>query len=225
MAANSKNKVIQVQKPAQSLKAFQQKVASGDDIKEGYLKPLLITAGSVLAVFIVIFGVRAIRANNIEKFETSLADLQAEVSGDGQTPVPPAELERRMREKLPQLETLAHSAPGSRRDVAEGLLATWRLELDGKGAVAPAQTDSWGTLRRADREIALGQGQEALATLTPLRGDATPGQAWASLYWSTLLNADLLQGDRAKAWQDYADYKARFKDQADPALEHLLAGV
>ena len=225
MATNSRNKVIQVQKPAQSLKAFQQKVASGDDIKEGYLKPLLIAAGSVLVVCVAIFGVRAFRAAAVEKFETSLAELQAEVSGDGQTTVPPAELERRMREQLPRLETLAHSAPGSRRDVAEGLLATWRLELDGKGAVAPAQKDSWGTLRRADREIALGKGQEALATLTPLRGDATPDQAWASLYRSTLLNADLLQGDRAKAWQDYADYKARFKDQADPTLEHLLAGV
>jgi len=130
-----------------------------------------------------------------------------------------------MRERLPRLEALAQAAPGSRREVAEGLVATWRLELDGKGAVTATPKDSWGTLRRADRELALGKGTEALATLTPLRGDATPDQAWASLYWSTLLNADLLQGDRAKAWQDYADYKARFKDQADPALEHLLAGV
>jgi hypothetical protein len=225
MAMNTKNKVIQVQKPAQSLKAFQQKVASGEDIKEGYLKPLLITAGSVLVVFIGIFSFRAVRASSIEKYEIALADLQAEVSGDGQAPVPPAELEKRMRERLPRLEALAQSAPGSRKVVAEGLVATWHLELDGKGPQAPAQTDTWGTLRRADREVALGQGQAALTTLTPLRAGANPGKAWASLYWSTLLNADLLQGDRAKAWQDYADYKGRFKDQADPNLEKVIAGV
>ena len=225
MATNTKNKVIQVQKPAQSLKAFQQKVASGEDIKEGYLKPLLVAAGSVLVVFIGIFGYRAVRAASIEKYEIALADLQGEVSGDGQVAVPPAELEKRMRERLPRLEALAHSAPGSRRATAEGLLATWRLELDGKGAVAPEQSDTWGTLRRAVRQVALGKGQEALATLTPLKGDANPGKPWANLYWSTLLNADLLQGDRSKAWQDFADYKARFKNQADPNLEHVLTGV
>ena len=225
MATNTKNKVIQVQKPAQSLKAFQQKVASGEDIKEGYLKPLLIAAGSVLVVFIGIFGVRAIRAAAIEKYEIALAELQGEVSGDGQTPVPAAEMEHRMRERLPRLEALTQSAPGSRKATAEGLLATWRLELDGKGAVAPEQTDTWGALRRAVRQVALGKGQEALATLGPLRGNATPGKPWASLYWSTLLNADLLQGDRTKAWQDFSDYKARFKDQADPNLERVLNGV
>jgi len=92
MATTSRNKVIQVQKPAQSLTAFQQKVASGDDIKEGYLKPLLIAAGSVLVVMVGVFSIRAIRASGIEKFETSLAELQTEVSGDGMAPVPPAEL-------------------------------------------------------------------------------------------------------------------------------------
>ena len=225
MATNTKNKVIQVQKPAQSLKAFQQKVASGDDIKEGYLKPLLIAAGSVLVVFIGIFGYRAARASSIEKYEIALADLQGEVSGDGQSPVPAAELEHRMRERLPRLEALAQSAPSARKATADGLVATWRLELDGKGAVAPEQTDTWGTLRRAVRQVALGQGPEAMATLTPLRDNATPAKPWANLYWSTLLNADLLKGDRAKAWQDFAEYKARFKDQADPSLERVLTGV
>ena len=225
MAANYKNKVIQVQKPAQSLTAFQQKVASGEDIKDGYLKPMLIAAGSVLVVFIGIFGFRAMRIAAVEKYESSLADLMVEVSGDGMTPVPQAEIEKRMRERMPRLEALAQSAPGSRKAIAEGLVATWHLELDGKGAVAPAQTDSWGILRMADREIALGKGPEALTTLAPLRAAAVPGKAWANLYWSTLLNADLLQGDRAKAWQDYADYKARFKDQADPGLERIIAGV
>ena len=225
MATNFKNKVIQVQKPAQSLTAFQQKVASGEDVKEGYLKPILITAGALVLVFCGIFGVRAMNASSLEKYEIAAADLQAEVSGDGQTPVPPAELEKRMRAKLPQLEALAQSAPSSRKAVAEGLVATWRLELDGKGAPAPAQKDAWGTLRLADRAVALGQGQDALSALAPLRGSANPGKPWANLYWSTVLNADLLQGDRGKSWQDYADYKARFKDLADPAMEKLIAGV
>jgi hypothetical protein len=225
MATSYKNKVIQVQKPAQSLQAFQKKVASGEDIKVGYLKPMLMTAGALVVVFMAFFAFRAMRASAVEKHEVALADLQLEVAGDGITPVPAAEVEKRMREKLPRLEALAKSAPGSQQDVTEGLLATWRLELEGKGAVAPAQTDVWGKLRLAQRQVALGQAQEALGTLTPLRGSATPGKAWANLYWATLLDADRLQGDRTKAWQDFADYKARFKDQADAGMERILAGV
>ena len=225
MATSYKNKVIQVQKPAQSLKAFQQKVASGEDIKVGYLKPILVTAGALLVLGAAFFTVTAMRAGSIEKHEAALANLQLEVSGDGVTPVAPAELEKRMRDRLPQLEALARSAPGSQKAATDGLVATWRLELDGKGAPAPAQTDVWGKLRQAQRQLALGQGQDALATLKPLQDAAAPGKPWAGLYWTTLLDADRLQGDRARAWQDYAAYKARFKDQADPSLERMLAGV
>jgi hypothetical protein len=225
MVTHYKNKVIQVQKPAQSLQAFQQKVASGDDIKAGYLKPMLITAGVLVVLGIGFFGIRAMRSASIEKHEATLAELKLEVTGDGLAPVPAPELEKRMREKLPRLEALAHSAPGSRREATEGMLASWRLQLDGKGGVPASQDDVWGTLRLAERQVALGQGKEALATLGPLRGSAVTGKAWASLYWATTLEADRLLGDRAKAWQDFAEYKTRFKDQADPALEHLLAGV
>ena len=225
MATSYKNKVIQVQKPAQSLTAFQKKVASGEDIQVGYLKPILLTAGALVVVFATIFGVRAMRAASIEKYEGALADLQLEVSGDGTTPVPPAELEKRMRDRLPRLETLARTAPGSQKAVTEGLVATWRLELDGKGAVAALQGDAWGKLRLAQRQVAMGQAPEALATLKPLQDAATPDKPWAGLYWGTLLDADRLQGDRTQAWKDYATYKARFKDQADANLERLLAGV
>jgi hypothetical protein len=225
MVTHYKNKVIQVQKPAQSLQAFQKKVASGDDIKEGYLKPLLITAGCLVVTFMAFFALRAMRNSGIERHEAAIADLQLEVMGDGATPVPPAEVEKRMRERLPRLEALAKSAPGSRKLVTDGMLATWKLELDGKGAVPVSQDDAWGSLRVAQRQIALGQGKEAQATLEPIRAAATTSKAWAGLYWATLLDADLLQGDRAKAWKDLAEYKARFKDQADTALDRLLAGV
>jgi len=225
MVTHYKNKVIQVQKPAQSLQAFQQKVASGDDIKAGYLKPMLIAAGVMVVLCIGFFGIRAMRSAGIEKHEAALAELKQEVTGDGLAPVPAPELEKRMREKLPRLEALARSAPGSRKEATEGMLASWRLQLDGKGGVPASQDDVWGTLRLAERQVALGQGKEALASLAPLRGSAVTGKAWASLYWATTLEADRLLGDRAKAWQDFAEYKTRFKDQADPALEHLLAGV
>lgn len=225
MVASYKNKVIQVQKPAQSLQAFQRKVASGEDIKVGYLKPMLLTAGAVLLLGIGFFTFQAVRASAIDKHEAALAELQMEVAGDGLTPVPAADMEKRMREGLPKLETLARSAPGSRKAATEALVAGWRLELEGKGGVTAAPTDVWGKLRLAQRQVALGQGQEAIATLTPLRREADPAQAWSSLYWSTLLDADRLQGDRAKAWQDYSDYKARFKDQADAGMERILAGV
>ena len=225
MVASYKNKVIQVQKPAQSLQAFQRKVATGEDIKVGYLKPMLLTAGALLVVFMAFFSFKAMRAAAIEKHEAALAELQLEVAGDGLTPVPAADLEKRMREGLPKLEALAASAPGPLKLTTAGLVASWRLELDGKAEAMPAPTDVWGKLRLAQRQLALGQGPETIATLTPLRGSANPAQAWASLYWATLLEADRLQGDRSKAWQDYADYKARFKDQADASLERILLGV
>lgn len=225
MVTHYKNKVIQVQKPAQSLTAFQQKVASGEDIKEGYLKPILLTAGALVVVFVAFFGYRGVRANAIEKHEAALADLQLEVTGDGPTPLAAPEAEKRMRERLPRLEALARMAPGASKAVTAGLLASWRLQLDGKGSVTATTADEWGKLRVAQKQVAMGQGQSALETLKPLGKGASPDQSWASLYWATLLEADQLQGDRTKALKDFAEYKARFKDQADPALERTLAGI
>ncbi|NTV73576.1 MAG: hypothetical protein HGA66_05160, partial [Holophaga sp.] len=156
---------------------------------------------------------------------SELANLQLEVSGDSTEPVPAAEVEKRMREKLPQLEALARSAPGSEKATTEGILASWKLQLDGKGAIPAVAGDAWGKLRLAQKQVAMGQGAEALATLGSLRKDADPDQAWAPVFWTTLLDADRLQGDRAQALKDFADYKARFKTQADPAVERMLQGV
>ena len=225
MVTPRQNKVIQVQKPAQSLQAFQKKVASGDDIQSGLLKPMLIAAGAVLGLGILVFGFRAWRASVIEKHESEMASLQLEVTGTGIEPAPAAEVEKRMREKLPALEALAKGAPGSEKAAAEGLVAAWKLELDGKGGIPASQDDVWGKLRLAQKQVAMGQGPEALATLGGLRKDADPDQAWASVYWSTLLDADRLKGDRPQALKDFADYKARFKTKADPAVARLLQGV
>ena len=225
MVSHSKNKVIQVQKPAQSLQAFQKKVASGEDIQEGLLKPMLIGAGVVLGLGIIVFGFRSWRASVVERYESELATLELEVTGDATTPTPAAEVEKRMREKLPELEALVNRAPGAEKLSAEGLLASWKLQLDGKGGIPAVQNDAWGKLRLARKQVAMGQGPEALATLGGLRKEANPGKAWSSIFWSTLLDADRLQGDRAQALKDYADYKARFKTLADPSLERMLQGV
>ncbi|HLO68333.1 MAG TPA: hypothetical protein VK188_15010 [Holophaga sp.] len=225
MVSSSKNKVIQVQKPAQSLQAFQQKVASGDDLNTGILKPMLIVAGVALGLGVVVFGYRSWRASVVEKFESELASLQLDVNGSPMMPTPAPEVEKRMREKLPALESLVKRAPGSERTTAEGVLAAWKLQLDGKGGVAGEQQDAWGKLRAAQKAVALGQADQALAALASLRKDADPGQAWAPVFWSTLLDADRLKGDRAQALKDVADYKSRFKTQADPAVERMLQGV
>jgi hypothetical protein len=229
MVTHGKGKVIQVQKPAQSLQAFQKKVAAGDDIQAGLLKPLLMAAGVLVVGFAAFYGYRASRASSLEKHQTALADLQIEVLGDqsvpGSTPSPQA-LEQAMRQRLPQLETLARTAPHGDRAVTDGLLATWQLELGVPGtAPAAPPTDPWGRLRLAQKQLALGQGQEAAATLASLRGAAGPDRPWAPVFWSTLLGVDQLQGNREQAWKDLADYKGRFKQRADSGLDRLLAGV
>jgi len=225
MVSHGKDKVIQVQKPAQSLQAFQKKVATGEDIQVGYLKPLVMAAGILVVAFAAYFGFRAMRANSLEKHQTALADLQIEVLGDQTAPPSPQDLEQRMRERLPQLEALAKSAPRDDRAVTEGLLASWRLQLGEKGAAPSVQTDAWSKLRLARKQVAEGQAQDAAATLASLRNAAGPDQAWAPIFWSTLLDADRLQGNREQGWKDLADYKARFKQMVDPQLERMLAGV
>jgi hypothetical protein len=227
MVSHIKDRVIQVQKPAQSLQAFQKKVATGEDVRVGYLKPLVMGAGVLIVAFASFYGFRAVRAASLEKHLTALADLQMEVIGDSTTtePVSPKDLEQRMRERLPRLEALARSAPQDDKAVSEGLLATWRLQLGEKAGAPVAPADAWGKLRLAQKQVALGQGQEAGATLAGMRGAAGPDQAWAPIFWSTLLDADRLQGSRDQGWKDLADYKSRFKQLADPSLEKVLAGV
>jgi len=226
MARPTKPREIQVQKPAQSLAHFQSKL--GRDVPEdaGLLKPILIGAGVVVACGLAFGGWRAYRAQAVEKHEAALALLQQAVDGDGITPVTPADAEKRMRERLPQLEALAASAPSSRKAITEGLLETWRLTLDGKAPAPAPETGPWGRIRLAERAIALGQAQEARTQLEPLRAKAKPGQPWAEAYWASLLDADRVAGDRAQAWKDLSEYKARFKGRSDTtAMDSLLQSI
>ena len=226
MARPSKQREIQVQKPAQSLAHFQSKLGQPHVEEVGLLKPILIGAAVVVVLGLAFGGWQAYRSQAIDKHEAAMALLQEAVEGDGITPVPPAVAEQRMRERLPQLEALVKSAPASRRATAEGLLETWRLDLDGKAPEAPAATDPWSRIRLAERAIALGQAATARQQLEPLRGKAKPGQPWAEAYWAAVLDADRVAADRAQAWKDLAEYKARFKGRTDTgALDSLLQSI
>lgn len=226
MARPSKHREIQVQKPAQSLAHFQSKLGPQAPTDGALLKPILIGAGVVVALCLALGGWWTLRQQRIEKHEAALALLEQAVDGDGVTPVPPAEAEARMRARLPQLEALVRAAPASRREVTEGLLATWQLCLDGKRTVQLSEPGPWGRLRMAQRAIALGQAQEARQQLAPLRAKALPGAAWGEAYWTSVLDADRVAGDRAQAWKDLAEYKARFKGRTDSgALDAMLQSI
>ena len=225
--ATPKAKEIQVQKPAQSLAHFQQKLANGQDLQTGMLKPLLIGAGTIVILLAGYFGFRAWQDNKVEAFEANLAEITQGFDGNGTTPIAPDQLEKTMRERLPKLEALAKTAPGSRKASTIGLLASWKLILDGKASAitAPAKAP-WDRIAQAERAIALGQGQEAVAMLAPLRKQASPEEDWANLYWNTLVEADRLTGNRDQAWKDYAEYKDRFKDRAlTAAMDRSLQGI
>lgn len=226
MARDIKQKEIQVQKPAQSLQAFQQKVAVQPQEDTTLLKPLAIGAVSLLLVAGAFFGFRSWRAGNLERHESSLSELQQEVLGDGISPVTPVEVEKRMREKLPVLERLAQTAPSSRKEATAAVLATWKLQLEGKGGVQGSTEQPWDRLALAQRQIALGKAADAEQTLAALRSSASPEQAWSAPFWTAVMDLHRLKGDREQAWKDYAEYKRRFKDQADiGTMERLLAAI
>ncbi len=226
MARPTKNREIQVQKPAQSLAHFQTKFNQGQEEDAGLLKPILIGIASVVAVGFIIGAWNVWRSSVIEKHETALAALEVEVEGDGITPLPATEVETRMRERLGRLEALVNSAPSSRKAATMGLLSTWRLALDGKEQSPARAGDAWGQIRLAQRALALGQVQESRAQLDPLRAKATPGEPWAEAFWASQLDADRLAGDRTQALKDLAEYKALFKGRGDAsALEGLLQSI
>ena len=210
----SRDKVIQVQKKAQSLEQFQRSAAG-----EGspLLKFLLIGAGAVVLAIVAWGAWSAHRQHQSEAFESQLAALRLEVEGSGATPVPQDQLQSRMQAALPRLESLVQSAPSASRAQAQGLLATWKLELNGQGGVAAATDTPWGRLREAQRLTALGQGKEAKAVLDPLRAKALPSEPWGQAYWASQLEADRLNGDRGQGLKDLAEYRARYKDGADGA--------
>ena len=225
--ATPKAKEIQVQKPAQSLAHFQQKMAQGQDLQTGMLKPLLIGASAVVLLVAAFLGFNASQDSRVEAYEFNLAEITRGLDGTGPAPLGADQIEKTMRDRLAKLESLAKTAPGSRKRSAEGLLAAWKLTLDGKSSapVAPAK-EPWARIAQAERAIALGQGQEAVTLLSTLRNSAWPKENWANLYWNTLVEADRLAGSRDQAWKDYAEYKDRFKDRAVTVLmDRSLQGI
>lgn len=226
MARSTKDREIQVQKPAQSLAHFQTKLGRSEEEEGGLLKSILIGVASVILVGVAYGAWSAYRTQAVEKHEAALSALQMEVEGDGVTPMPPAEVEKRMRERLGRLEALAADAPTSRKASTMGLLASWRLALDGKVQASDKAEDAWGQIRLAQRALALGQAAAARAQLDPLRARAKPGEPWAEAFWASQLDADRLAGDRAQALKDLAEYKARFKGRSDTsAFESLIQSI
>ena len=226
MAANIKSKEIQVQKPAQSLQAFQRDLSAGPDIHEGLLKPVALGVGVLLVLVVGFFGIRAWRTGVVERHETAVSEIVTAVRGDGLTPVPAQELEKRMRENLPRLEALAKTAPSSQRAETAAVVAAWKLSLEGQGAVLPVGSDPWDRLRLAGKALAMGQAQGAAQALAPLLKSAGPDEPWAVLFWTSQLELDRLQGNRDQAWKDLAEYKSRFKTKGDASqLERILQSI
>jgi hypothetical protein len=224
--ASIKKREIQVQKPAQSLSAFQRKVASEIDDRAILVKRIVIAA-AVLVLLIAGFTAWRIWVNySIRQHEIAMSALVSEVEGSPLAPTPLGEREQRLRNALPKLEELTRKAPSACRDVANGFAAAWRLELEGKGDEMPVPKDPWSRLRLAQRSIALGQAKEASDLISPLHGDAKPGRAWSQLYWSALMQVRQLEGNREQALQDYSEYRKIFKAQADLAtMDKMLNSI
>ncbi|HET8714526.1 MAG TPA: hypothetical protein VFM16_01795 [Holophagaceae bacterium] len=219
----AKDKVIQVQKKAQSLEQFQ-KTAAGEGSPA--LKGVLIGAG-LLVAGIVGWGAWSAHRDKADRaFEAQVAALQIQVEGDGSAAEAPGQLQARMQAALPKLEALVQSAPSSRRAQAQGLLATWKLELTGQGGPAASTDTPWGRLREAQRLTALGKGQEAASVLAPLRSKAKADTPWGQAFWASQLEADRLKGDRAQALKDLDTYRSLFKDTSDSAqLQRLVQSI
>jgi hypothetical protein len=236
-----KKKEIRIQKQAQSLTAFQSKVARGYDDRAALLKRLLAAAAALALALAAFVSWRMWRSHKIERHETALAALLSEVQGDAPRPGAPeapgdldapgaADRAQRMRAALPRLEDLARTAPGPCAPVANGMAAAWRLALGPEageaGPPGDPPGDPWSRIRLAQRSIALGRAQEAHDLIAPLRKGAAPGRAWSGQYWGLLMQARQLEGDREQALRDYAAYRRLFKGHADAdALDKALAGI
>jgi hypothetical protein len=238
MSTNIRKKEIKVQRAAQSLDHFKNKVAGGEDIYVGILKPVLAGAGILVVALAAWAGFANMHSKAVERHEVVMAEIVRYVAGDGTAPAPAAEVEKRMREKLPVLENLARTAPSSERQVAEGLLASWRLMLGGaadggaaNGVAAaagdiPDPKDPWQRLRLAQRSLALGHADEASRFLAPLRKGAAPQEPWGRLYWTVQLDCDRLVSNREQALKDLAEYKERFKNLPEVnALDTVVKGI
>ena len=228
MAAKTsiKQKEIRIQKPAQSLTAFQRQIASDIDEHSNLMKRLIIASVAILACIAALVFWNMWRSHKIEQHETALSALIVEVEGSFSIPVPPAEKEQKMREALPRMEELARTAPGRSKAVANGILSAWKLELEGKGGPLPAPKDPWSRLRLAQRHINIGEAKEASELIAALRKNAKPNCAWSQIYWSTLMQIRQLEGDREQALKDYAEYRGIFKDNANiDAMDKILKTI
>ena len=220
----SKERLIQVQKPAQSLERFQQDYARTQAGDGSLLRPILMCVGAVAVLGLGYLVFDQWRQSAVERFEGNLAALVEEVEG-GVQPATGEALQKKMREALPRLEALAQSAPSPRKAMAEGLVASWKLSLDGKGG-APGGSDAWSRLAMARRHLVLGQVAEAAKVLDALRGKADPGQAWAVDFWRVQLEADRMAGAAEQGRTHLADYKERFKGRGlDASLDKVLEGI
>ena len=126
------------------------------------------------------------RAGALEKHQEALADLQLEVTGRSAgrrpTPSPPADLEQRMRDRLPQAGSPgAQRRPPGNGPCTEGLLATWRAGTGVTGGTPPAPaTESLGQAAPGPEAGGPGPGAGSRRHPGPLRGAAGPDQAWAA---------------------------------------------
>jgi|GEM_PF-382318 len=223
---NIKQKEIRIQKPAQSLTAFQHKVALGIDERSNLMKQFVIVSITILLGIAAVVFWNMWRHHKVEQHETALAALITEVQGTLSNPVSSEEREQRMRNAMQRLEELVRTAPGSRKSVTNGILSTWKLELDGKGGPLPVPADHWSRLRLAQRSIVLGQAKEANDLITSLHGSAKPNQAWSQLYWPMLMRIRQLEGNREQALKDYAEYRRIFKSQADlSTIDKILDAI
>jgi len=202
-------------------------IQKSDNIKTKMVLSIvaLIVMITVVATLYITF--QAVRNSSKKKHRTSLANFQLEVF-DGVVAfgsVLPKNIEDRMRESLPQLEALVRSAPSSDDGLTGRVLDSWRTQLSLGDSSLSKPSDAWGRLFLAQRFVALGDADNATAAIVTLRKSANPSEAWATTFWSTLIDIDQLQGDRNKAWKDLAEYKLRFKQKASPELEHIIASI
>ena len=227
MAQTTKNREIQVQKPAQSLAHFQTKLGKGEEEDGGLLKPILIGVAALVLV-----GVALWRLGRLPD------PGRGEARGG---PFGPADgSRRRWRDtraagRNGKAHARAAGSPGGpggrgaflpqgRHRGAAGQLAPGPGRQGagpGQGRGSPGARSGWPS-----GPWPWARPQAARAQLDPLRAKATPGEPWAEAFWASQLDADRLAGDRAQALKDLAEYKARFKGRADTsAFEGLIQSI
>ena len=229
-----KKKEIKIQKQAQSLTAFQSMVAHGIDDRTALMKRLLLAAAAIVLALAAVASWMLWQSHRIGQHETALSALVSEVQGSRSKPNPADVQVQKMRAALPRLEELAKTAPDPCVAVTNGMLAAWKLKIgpDEDSATTPqtaaivAPKDPWSILRLAQRSIALGQAKEAGDLIATLRKKAKPSAAWAGQYWATLMQVRQLEGNRAQALNDYAEYRSLYKGHPDAnALDKALEGI